>query len=472
MTNRRHVKYLLLLIALLPMPLRAENKNDCPSCAQGSIERAVHQDASKVKAGATPSNVELDLGDRNDHYRRELEALHERVNLADSQLSQLEINSFSPTTKLSVQSSFVVGGNAFYGSASSLVETSQGLYGAATFNYDTRLILDSSFNGSDLLRIRLRAGNFDSTSNSFGGGGPSVLSQLEVAFQEPTGSSVLAVNRLYYQVPLGDFTFTLGATIMQDDMMAIWPSLYPSETVLDLMTFGGAIGANDLSLGSGLGLWWRKDGFAVSALYIASNGNYGNPENGGFFTPHSGSTTSVQIGYSKDQWAIAAMYSAVQNGAGLIPYATDFALLSFEQPGNTSALGLNGYWQPSRSGWIPSISAGWGINHTTYDLDQGINGLVQTSQSWALGLLWSDAFYKDNTLGFAVGQAVYALSTYGQASPDDSNLVLEASYKVRMTDNISVMPAIFYLYRPLGASTPDGESFNQLGGLVRITFRL
>ena len=472
MAIRRHGNCLLLLITLLPLPLWAENRNNCLGCAKGSIERGVKHDVSEVETGATQSDIRLDLDVRNDDNRRELDALHQRLNLADAQLSQLEINSFSPTTKLSVQNSFVVGGNAFYGSASSLVETSRGLYGAATFNFDTRLILDSSFNGLDLLRIRLRAGNFDSTSNSFGGGGPSVLSQLEVAFQEPTGSGLLSVNRLFYQVPLGDFTFTLGATVMQDDMMAIWPSLYPSETVLDLMTFGGAIGANDLSLGSGLGVWWRKDGFAVSALYIASNGNYGNPENGGFFTSQAGSTTSVQIGYSQDQWAIAAMYSAVQNGAGLIPYATDFALLSFEQPGNTSALGLNGYWQPSRAGWIPSISAGWGINHTTYDSDQATNGLVQTSQSWALGLLWSDAFYKDNTLGFAVGQAGYAISTYGQTSPDDSNLILEASYVMRMSDNISITPALFCLYRPLGASTPDGESFNQIGGLVRVTFRL
>jgi hypothetical protein len=40
-----------------------------------------------------------------------------------------------------------------------------------------------------------------------------------------------------------------------------------------------------------------------------------------------------------------------------------------------------------------------------------------------------------------------------------------------MSDAISITPAVFYLSRPLGQNTPAGESFSQLGALVKTTFR-
>ena len=146
------------------------------------------------------------------------------------------------------------------------------MFGATTFNYDVELPLDTSFTGRDLLRIRLRAGNFEPSTNSFAGAGPSNLSQLEVAFQEPSGADRFAINRLYYQVPIGDFTFTLGGRVEQDNMLAIIPSLYPAESILDLMSFAGAIGANNMTLGPGAGVWWQQHGLAISANYVAGNG--------------------------------------------------------------------------------------------------------------------------------------------------------------------------------------------------------
>lgn len=397
--------------------------------------------------------------------------VEDQIEQVEAQINALESLDFSTTTKLSGQSTFVVGANFFNGSATSLVETSRQLYGNPTFNHDTKLILDTSFDGTDLLRIRLRAGNFDPSTNSFGGAGPSVLSQLEVAFQERSGADRLSVNRLYYQFPWGDFTFTLGPRVEQGNMLAIWPSLYPTESILDLMTFAGAIGANNLNLGAGAGIWWSKAGFAISALYVAANGTLSENQKGGLLTPQSGSTTTLQVGYSQEQWALTASYSYLQNGAGVIPYATNFTLNSFAQPGSTSAWGISGYWQPVQSGWIPSISAGWGINRSTYSAAESTTGLVKTSQSWSLGLLWQDAFVKGNTLGTAVGQAVHATSLYGGAKPNDRNLIWELWYQMQVTDYISITPAIFVLNRPLGASTPRGESFNQVGSLIKLSFR-
>jgi len=402
--------------------------------------------------------------------RSETELLQSRIEALSLTTEELKPEEFTPTSILRGHASLVVGGNQFRGSANNLTRASQRQLGATTFNYETRFIIDTSFSGKDLLRIRLRSGNFDGTNNSFSGAGPSVLSRLEVAFQAPQGRDILAVNRLYYQWPIGEFMFTLGPRVEQDNLLAIWPSVYPSETLLDLMTFAGAIGANNLDIGTGAGFWWERNGLAISVNYVASNGNEGQSTIGGLGTKESGSSASIQIGYAATSWGLAAMFSAVQNGFGVIPYGTNFTLKSLEEPGNTSAFGIAGYWQPTQRGWIPSISAGWGVNKTNYTDSINDAVLVSTSQSWIVGLEWQDALRKGNSFGMAVGQPTFATSLKGGANPNDSTVVCEWWYKVEVTDRISLTPGLFYLSRPLGADTPSGKSFNQLGGLIKTRF--
>ena len=407
-------------------------------------------------------------------FEKELAVLRGRVDGLEARVGELEATQFSTTTKLSGQATFVLGANQFSGSATELVNPSRDLYGATTLSYDVQLTFDTSFNGRDLLRTNLRGGNF--ADSSFGGAGPTILSQLEVAFQEDCGSkadcgNVLAIDRLFYQVPFGDLTFSIGGRIGQEDMLAIWPSLYPSETVLDVLTLAGAPAAYNKNLGAGIGLWWQNNGFAISANYVAANADDGTPAAGGIATSGSGGTGTVQLGYSNARWGLAAIYSSIQNGNDLIVYATDLALGSFSNPGTTSAYGLSGYWQPASSGWIPSISVGWGLNSTRYSGAIDSAGLVATSQSWSVGLQWQDAFSRGNALGMAVGQPTFATSLQGGATPNDGNALWEWWYKLQLTDQISITPALFYLSRPLGADTPAGMSFRQLGGLLKTSFR-
>ena len=148
----------------------------------------------------------------------------------------------------------------------------------------------------------------------------------------------------------------------------------------------------------------------------------------------------------------------------------NFSLESLSNAGNTSAFGMSGYWQPAQSGWRPSISAGWGVNSTTYSGEVENRGLVSTSQSWSVGLQWQDAFLAGNALGMAVGQPVFATSLVGGDTPRDGGVVWEWWYKLQLTDNIAVTPALFYLSRPLGGDTPNGQGFNQLGGLIKTSF--
>jgi carbohydrate-selective porin OprB len=85
-------------------------------------------------------------------------------------------------------------------------------------------------------------------------------------------------------------------------------------------------------------------------------------------------------------------------------------------------------------------------------------------------LEWSDVLLKGNNAGMAVGQPVFATSLKGDSTPADGNYVWEWWYKLQVTDNISVTPALFYLSRPLGQLTPTDQTFSQLGALVKTTF--
>ncbi|WP_201295938.1 carbohydrate porin, partial [Cyanobium sp. Copco_Reservoir_LC18] len=148
-------------------------------------------------------------------------------------------------------------------------------------------------------------------------------------------------------------------------------------------------------------------------------------------------------------------------------------------------------WQPRKSGWIPSISLGWGYNALTQPAlnpvlarINGINVPVRdtvptfnqsanrgASQSWSVGLQWTDVFAKGNEAGMAVGQPVFTTSLRNGETPQDGNFVWEWWYKFQVTDNISVTPALFYLSRPNGQFTTAGQSSSVLGGLVQTQFR-
>jgi hypothetical protein len=413
-------------------------------------------------------------------FQKELAILKGRVDGLDAKVGQLEANQFSTTTKLSGLATFVVGGVRYSGSAyNSAANTVRRRTGSpvtgvnenVTFNYDLQLNLDTSFTGKDLLRTNLRAGNF---GNSAFGGAPHGIgnsAELEIAFEEDSGPDNVGLYKLFYQFPIGkQFTATVGARVGQEDMLALWPSVYPADTILNLFTVNGAPAAYSKNLGAGAGLWWQNNGWSVSANYVAA---LGSDSTNGLFTSESGATASVQFGYQQEQWGLAAIWSYVQPGSQFVPGTTPTVHSSIDHGeavgAETNAFGLSAFWQPLESGWVPSVSLGWGINTTSYSVPT--SGRPSVSQSWMVGLQWTDVLAKGNDFGLAVGQAVFATALTGGVSADDGNYALEGWYKFQVTDAISITPALFYLSRPLGQRTPEGQSFSSLGALVKTTFK-
>jgi hypothetical protein len=448
-------------------------------------------------------------------FEKELAVLKGRVDGLEAKVAELEATQFSTTTKLKGIATFVLGANSYSGSSNLLQRANtagvptpvgyvpgtndksylQGTQGAATFNYDVRLNFDTSFTGKDLLRTTLRAGNFGATAY-----GNSVLpnNSLEVAFQEgEAASNIVGINRLFYQFPMGDkLTVTVGGRVRQDDMLAMWPSVYPADTVLDVFTYAGSPGAYSLALGAGAGVFYQDNGFNFSINYVAQDGANGNPSEGGIGTNGSSETFTAQLGYAGENAGIAVAYTYANGFA--TPAGTPLASFGnfngFTQGGDDvklNTVGISGYWQPSQSGWIPSISTGWGISGYTgtasnFGYLPGVNLSGARAQSWYVGLQWDDAFIKGNALGMAVGQTPFittlptsmrnnaALGT--GSNPNDGNYAWEWWYKFQVTDNISVTPALYYLSQTagqLGKGTrfTGEQNLNNFGGLIKTTFK-
>ncbi len=396
-------------------------------------------------------------------FQKELAILKGRVDGLDARVGVLEANQFSTTTKLKGIAVMTIGGTSNGATAQSIlsgiVGGSQKVQDHISFNYDVKLNLDTSFTGKDLLRTTLRANNFQ--NSTFGAFGNTALA--DASNPSNVGTDGVALNRLFYQFPLGKgVTATFGAKVRQDDILAMWPSAYNADPILDRLTYAGAPGAYNLNLGAGAGLSYKAaNGFNLSALYISNGLEAGNnATNTSALTSNAlttvegglgaASSTTVQVGYAKQNWGAAFAYN-------YLSAATTVALNDFNASYNVNGsnnLGFSAYWQPTRTGFIPSISAGVG---TTYRNGgkSATNG--STSSSWQVALQWSDAFIKGNALGMA-----YGATQVGGTDPSEN--AYEVFYKFQATDNISVTPAFFWING--GGNNPD-----QVGGVLKTTFK-
>lgn len=378
-------------------------------------------------------------------FEKELAILKGRVDGLEAKVGELEANQFSTTTKLKGIATMVLGGAGNTGFGDNV-----------TMNYDVRLNFDTSFTGKDLLRTVLRSGNF--ADSVFANGNTA----LEVAFQEDAGVGggvdVVGINRLFYQFPIGEnFTATFGAKVRQDDMLAMWPSAYPADPILDLFTYAGARNAYSLNLGAGVGLWYAKDGFSISASYVSGEAASEDSAVG----VGEDLTATLQFGYAAENWGAAFVYAYNDFGSGLA---------------SANSIGLSGYFSPISASWAPSISAGFG--YAGADI---VGFDVNDNWNWMVGLQWADVGIKGNALGMALGSAGSAVEGKCSARVGTSTncafplgggnwldngqetLAYELWYKFQVTDNISVTPAFFWVGN-------DGAD-DTYGGLIKTTFK-
>jgi hypothetical protein len=397
-------------------------------------------------------------------------------------VGKLEAQQFSTTTKLRGEVNMILGGSPDYPRIPGVAGTTPD---KTAFNYDVRLNFDTSWTGKDLLRTRLRSGNFSAAPF---GSSSNNLFKLDKAEECTTAGNTARtcnsvwVDRLYYTFPVGkEIKLTAGTMMRNTEVLGFMPTAYKSQ-ILDFFGLAGAPGVYNKATGAGFAAQWKqnvKKGnpyFTFDTSYIAERGNDSST---GMFNNDGAQNINAQLGFKGQNYGLALGYrygsegtrTRVGNG-----YAGN--LLVSGQTSNSMSVGA--FWQPLETGWIPSISVGYGLTDLSGSYATASNpsrqfsssGAAMDSQSWTVAFQWDDAFMKGNSAGFAFGQAANpnnapttGRATTLPASPSDG-WMYEIFYKFQVTDNISITPALFWVQDMV----KDGVG-NGYGGVIQTQFR-
>lgn len=373
-------------------------------------------------------------------FSAELVNLRGRVDNLEARTAELAANQFSTTTKLVGQAIFAVNLGGF--SSDRIIAPTGAVIADqnpnATFIYRASLNLNTSFNGTDLLQIRLIAGSDGSTDNAAGFLEPNFGSVLD--FSVPGRNDQLGIGRLFYTfTPVKDLSVTLGSAIVAPDFVD--KNSYANVSFLDFST--QALVNNFILFprpgGSGAVINWNpgEGPFKLRAVYVAANAASVNSDsnrfiggpsapilifpnrggNGGLFgDPHQG---IIELEYSPSKaFAVRLQYS----GGQVLDSPFNVFGVNFELA-LSPRLGIFGRY-------------GYGDYKNTFQGDINPN-------YWMAGAAFRDLFIPGALAGIAAGQP-FIENTVGNATQTN----IEAFYNLPISDNIRVTPLVQVIIDP------------------------
>jgi hypothetical protein len=384
-------------------------------------------------------------------FGTELAILKGRVDGLEAKVGELRAAQFSTTTKLKGKATFVLGAVDSEAYSDKITDD------ALSLSYDYRLGLKTSFTGKDLLFARLRGGNM-SDGSAFSGD----LRKLDVAGMS---GDTIKIDRMYYKFPVADsLTAIVGPLARNTESLGMKPTAY---TIKTLNFFGGQFGTGNVynkETGGLVGLIWKQKvakgepKLTAAVNYVADQGEANNSAEG-MFTSKSQGNTTAQLGYGTKKWGAALAYRYGQCGA---KFGTGFASAqscSSTKTVDSNNFAINGFWKPEETGFIPSVSVGYGWS----DLE---GSTVEELQTWMVGFQWDKVAGTKHAASFGFGTPTYVSAQEG-ADPDEAEIAWEAALKLKVADKITVIPSIFYLPE----TSQGANDTEQFGGVVQTVFK-
>lgn len=406
-----------------------------------------------------------------EEFAAELATLRGRVDALEAKTATLEKQQFSTTTKLAGEAIFslagALGGNkAVADNAPAGTTTAGHINDNTTFSDRVRLRLNTSFTGQDLLQVRLQARNVPNLKTATGTN-MARLSYGDLGSESPNS---VAVDKLFYKFPLGDY-----ANVTVD---AIGGEFYSNVDVFNPDLASDAQGA--------ISRFGR-----FNPIYRYGAGGSGATVNYGL-----GKQLKLSLGYLAEEAADPTSGRGLLNGSyGAI------AQLSFK-PSNRLGVALTyvrGYERSAKVnvsggtggalanapfGSVPTASNNFGLE-TNFRVSQAINlsgwaGLTRAYNSspgnsktatllnWAIAASFPDLGGKGNMAGIIFGQPPKVLyNGAGKSSEDsDTSYHLEALYRYRLNDKVSITPGFLVIFNPEHNNANDTVYV----GTVRTTF--
>ena len=416
-------------------------------------------------------------------FEAELAMLGGRIDELESRTALLEDSQFSTTTKLAGEAIFgiasVVGGSNDDGDEATDDEIDR----VPVFGYRTRLELETSFTGEDLLFTRLSTGNFPEFSESTG------TFQGEIAFAEPADSD-LGLEVLFYDRPIGENTNVLiGAAGLAADDIANTVSILDGDGGSGAISAFGTRSPIYLPPGeTGLGIIHSfGEILELSAGYLA--GEASDPDDGaGLFNgPYSaiGQLTITPLEKLTVALTYVNAYNQSDTGVGS-DLANIQSLTTAEEDADLSQPGVFEAGVPTSSNSYGAqfsfalsdriVIGGWGGLSKVRTLEAfNANGQIvgrgtQDIWNWAATLAFPDLGKEGSLGGIIVGMepwvAESSLDVEGFDEDEETSLHAEAFYQYKLNDNIAITPGVIYI------NNPDNNEDNDdlFIGALRTTF--
>ena len=404
--------------------------------------------------------AEVTATERNliDEFSNELASIKGRVDGLEAQFNEYEAGGFTDTTTMTGSAVFAIN-NIDGADEISLRETTQTMY-QYTMN------LNTSFTGDDNLYVRLRTGN----------GGPNF--GTKTAAYHPNRYSgtkdVLAVDKIWYQFPMGDdFTAWVAPKVENYYMYAAVPSIY-QPGAQKAFKLGGNSAAFGASTATGAGVKYQVgDSPWAFSTNIVSKGARGSEGKNDFLGNSDTSKWDTMVAYTKPQWHASVTVSQQHNGWDSFSYyattkaktLNNASMVDGSDDGQNKPNGLayafRTYWRPAESGTItPEVTVGY----DTLTINNNGTGNVKKANSYMIGLNWKDMFRADDTIGVAFGAPLRATSLEGDGDPNDVDATMwEIYYSFKPNDSVTVIPAVF------GGSDIVSDTEDDISGVMVTT---
>ena len=417
-------------------------------------------------------------------FEAELVTIGGRVDELESRTALLEDSQFSTTTKLAGEAIFGIA-SVLGGSNEELIE-SEGddeIDAETVFGYRTRLELETSFTGEDLLFTRLSTGNFPEFSETTG------TFQGEIAFVEPADSD-LGLEVLFYDRPIGENTNILfGAVGLAADDIADTVSILDGDGGSGAISAFGTRSPIYLPPGeTGLGIIHRfGEKLELSAGYLAGEASDPNDGSGLFNGSYSALGQLTITPFERLDIALTYVNAFNQSDTGVGSDLANIKSLTaageaddpldagvFEGGVPTSSNSYGAQFSFALSDRL--VIGGWGGLSKVRTLNEFLaNGQLvgrgsQDIWNWAATLAFPDLGKEGSLGGIIVGMepwvAQSSIDVAGFDDDEETSLHAEAFYQYQLNDNIAITPGVIYV------NSPDNNSDNDdlFIGTLRTTF--
>ncbi|HEY9824421.1 MAG TPA: iron uptake porin [Stenomitos sp.] len=431
-----------------------------------------------------------------EEFKAELATLKGRVDGLEARTATLEAQQFSTTTKLVGEAIFQ---GTQFGAGNKPVPSGfrQGdrddIGDNFTFNYRATLNFLTSFTGKDLLITSLQQGNFPTTDSAAGAFNAVLSTQVAQA-----STSNMGLFYLGYRFPIFNDKGTVYATAVGGELSDFVDTLNPNLDSAGqgaLSAFGlrnpiyrqlSSFNGGSLFSGTGLGINYKfNDQFNIGAGYLVpsvfggqSVAVAGSADGSGLFGGDYAAIAQLTFKPTKTLGfglTYVRSYTERAPNIGLGGYTgTTRANLPFgNAPTSANTAGFEFNWEASKrfalSGWAGISFARAEAAATTVErVPRAVaDGDDARILNFALAASFPDLFVPGNMGALIVGSEPRLLSSsIGRYKDPNFPFHIEALYRVKVNDNISITPGIIAVINPEGNSNNDPVIL----GTIRTTF--